>query len=349
MPPTGVAPNKQCNGYDKLSRRNPQNPTAVLESLEYTYDSAGNVASRVDQRLEQETGYSYDALNRLTEFNPPGEGATAYGYDAAGNRTEAGGTTYTFNALNQATESSTGTTYSYDGAGRLAAEVSGPEETTYGWDAFDHLDGHGDVTAVSSPAGAIESRQNFDPWGNQLSGPSLEMGYLGAWERPSDSATGLIQMGARSYAPSMGAFVSEDPVLGHLGISVSANRYPYAWDNPVNRFDLSGREVPLGMPIFIAACGPSPEEVSDRAHDFAKRTSGIRRWLNNFAIGTGECAYEGVLNGRYKSPCHDAYEEFWENLEELGEGLEPEDPEDPKPPIGPFPVLPGFPTLEPER
>jgi len=78
-------------------------------------------------------------LNRLTEFNPPGEGSTAYGYDAAGNRTEAGGTTYAFNALNQPTESSAGTTYSYDEAGRLTGEVNGSEGTTFAWDPFDHL------------------------------------------------------------------------------------------------------------------------------------------------------------------------------------------------------------------
>ena len=44
-------------------------------------------------------------------------------------------------------------------------------------------------------------------------------GDLGAWERPSDPTSTLIQMGARSYDPALGAFASEDSVLGHLGIS----------------------------------------------------------------------------------------------------------------------------------
>ena len=34
--------------------------------------------------------------------------------------------------------------------------------------------------AVTNGAAEVESRQSFDPWGSQLSGPSLEMGYLGA-------------------------------------------------------------------------------------------------------------------------------------------------------------------------
>lgn len=432
--PNGVT---TTNLYDEAGRlaettSKTTEPLSVLESLKYGYDAAGDVTSRLDQRLESETTYAYDALGRLIEFNPPGEGATTYAYDAAGNRTEAGATTYSFNALNQLTEDSTGTTYSYDGAGRLSGEVNGTEETTFSWDPFDHLakaetpaatvtyafdglerlserhsgestkvfhygdlgdmptytadsegktinsyvqgpgglfeqrsgeatayplvDGHGDVTAIANGAAEVESRQSFDPWGNQLSGPSVEMGYLGGWERPTDGATGLVQMGARSYAPGLGSFTSEDPVLGHLGIGVSANRYPYVWDNPVSRYDLEGRDLELptltGSPICILNCSPSePREIAeftqDRAHDFVKVSAGTRKWLANFSNGTGECVYEGLLNGRYKSPCHHAFEKFWENLEELGESLDPEEPDDPKPPLGPPPIPPRFPTPAP--
>ena len=69
------------------------------------------------------------------------------------------------------------------------------------------------------------------------------MGYLGAWERPTDPATGLIQMGARTYDPSLGSFASEDPVLGHLGLGESVGHYLYVRDNPLNSYDLSGRDV----------------------------------------------------------------------------------------------------------
>lgn len=186
-------------------------------------------------------------------------------------------TLYAYNALNQLTEDSDGTTYSYDEAGRMTGKVKGAEETSYTWSLLDHLakvegpggttsygydglerlserkdesaikvlhygdlsdlptyvangegkttmsylqgarglveqrsgeatayplaDAHGDLTAITSTAGAIESRQSYGPWGEQLSGPSLEMGYLGAWERPSDEASGLIQMGRAPTTP----------------------------------------------------------------------------------------------------------------------------------------------------
>jgi RHS repeat-associated protein len=375
--PNGLTTTNLYNEAGRLAETTSKTlePPSVLESLKYSYDASGNVTSRMDQRLETEAGYAYDSLNRLTEFDPPGEGATTYGYDAAGNRTEAGGITYAFNALNQPTEASTGTSYSYDAAGRLTGEVNGSEETTFAWDPFDHLakvegsngsvtyafdglerlserkegeaprifhygdlgdmatyetngegktttsylqgpsglveqrsgeatafplvDGHGDVTAITSGTAEVESRLSFDPWGNQLSGPNLEMGYLGAWGRRSDPASGLIQMGVRSYDPALGSFVSEDPVLGHLGIGVSSNRYPYVWDNPVNRYDLEGRDVELpGAPICVLGCSPEePQELTDRAHDFWKHVRGPLSDIYNFAGNHWQGCVEGAGAG----------------------------------------------------
>lgn len=46
---------------------------------------------------------------------------------------------------------------------------------------------------------------------------------------------GLIQMGARPYAPGLGRFLEVDPIEGG-----SANDYDYVSGEPVNRFDLDG-------------------------------------------------------------------------------------------------------------
>jgi len=316
--PSGVTTTNVYNEAGRLAETTSKDASsATLEALKYGYDAAGNVLSRTDSRLEEETTYAYDALNRLTEFNPPGEGSTAYGYDEAGNRTEAGATTYEYNALNQLTKASDGTTYSYDGAGRMTNKESEAGKTSYEWDLFDHLaqaegpsetasyaydglerlserkaggntqivhygdltdlptydangegktttsyvqgahglveqrsgeatsyplaDAHGDLTAITGPTGTVESRQTYDPWGTQLSGPTLEMGYLGAWERRADPTTSLIQMGARSYSQELGVFLTEDPVLVTVGFSQLNNRYAYAADRTPNLTDLTGR------------------------------------------------------------------------------------------------------------
>lgn len=102
-------------------------------------------------------------------------------------------------------------------------------------------DAHGDVTAIANAAGEVISRQSYDPWGAQLSGSTLEMGYLGAQQRRTDTATGLIQMGTRPYSPVLGVFMSEDPVLGQIGLGITTNRYPYVWNNPLTLYDLDGR------------------------------------------------------------------------------------------------------------
>src|SRR4051812_7907291 len=72
--PDGVTTTNVYNEAGRLAETSSKTaePLAVLEAVKYGYDAAGNVTSKVDQRLEQETSYAYDALNRLTEFNPPG-------------------------------------------------------------------------------------------------------------------------------------------------------------------------------------------------------------------------------------------------------------------------------------
>jgi RHS repeat-associated protein len=111
-------------------------------------------------------------------------------------------------------------------------------------------------------AGGVESRQEYSPWGEQLSGPSLEMGYIGAWERPTDPTTGMIQMGARTYDPSLGSFTSEDPVLGHLGVGESLDHYPYVRNNPLNAYDLNGLDVCIPTP-FGGACAGEAADIGN--------------------------------------------------------------------------------------
>jgi RHS repeat-associated protein len=62
-----------------------------------------------------------------------------------------------------------------------------------------------------------------------------EYGWLGSQERSTERPGGAISMGARVYVPQLGRFLQPDPVPGG-----SANPYDYAWQDPVNAFDLNG-------------------------------------------------------------------------------------------------------------
>ena len=65
----------------------------------------------------------------------------SYGYDARGNRTSAGGATYSYNALNQLISDSAGNdcTRHPRNAGRLMELVDGSNTTSDGYDALDEL------------------------------------------------------------------------------------------------------------------------------------------------------------------------------------------------------------------
>jgi RHS repeat-associated protein len=119
----------------------------------------------------------------------------------------------------------------------------GALQTSGGDVTFQIADMHGDVIATADDdpeATELLSTQSFDEFGNPqqdsvLAGGSAEYGWLGAKSRRTQLPSGVIQMGARSYIPTVGRFISIDPVRGG-----SANAYDYANQDPVNTFDLNG-------------------------------------------------------------------------------------------------------------
>jgi RHS repeat-associated protein len=97
---------------------------------------------------------------------------------------------------------------------------------------------HGDVVATASPspsATELASTSEYDEFGNPEKGSPARFGWLGGKQRRTELASGVIQMGVRSYVPAIGRFLTLDPVPGG-----SANAYDYANQDPVNNFDLTG-------------------------------------------------------------------------------------------------------------
>lgn len=96
---------------------------------------------------------------------------------------------------------------------------------------------HGDIVATASAdpsATKLISTALFDEFGTPKVGVE-RFGWLGGKQRRTELASGTIQMGARSYVPTLGRFLSPDPVAGG-----SANPYDYVNGDPVNGLDLTG-------------------------------------------------------------------------------------------------------------
>ncbi|MEA2623561.1 MAG: hypothetical protein QOH61_2471 [Chloroflexota bacterium] len=102
-------------------------------------------------------------------------------------------------------------------------------------------DTQGSVLASIDSAGTLSGLTHLDPYGNPLQGNSATpgIGYTGEWS----DASGLINLRARLYDPTLGRFLSRDTFLGVASAPQSHNPYAYAQDNPLRYTDPSGHFV----------------------------------------------------------------------------------------------------------
>ncbi|MBI4415704.1 MAG: RHS repeat-associated core domain-containing protein [Euryarchaeota archaeon] len=81
---------------------------------------------------------------------------------------------------------------------------------------------------------------------------------VAAAHQQKDANTGLYYLYRRFYDPELGRFLSQDPILGHLTVPQSLDRFTYTVNNPLRYVDPDGGGLvepvlvgrgPLGGPL----------------------------------------------------------------------------------------------------
>lgn len=259
-------------GYDSAGRLTSKQTKLsngkVVADYSYTLDKVGNITKQIKQEpfgdillTNEDVSYSYNSANRITKAgdisfsfdengNTTKRGSEAYSWDELDRLTRAGSTNITYDPLglitsygditfttdplgmgNVLSDSKSGATYVY-GLG-LEARVVGSKVSYYVTDA------RGSVVAIVDENGNVTHKYQYDefgkvtqkeePAGNANYNPFQYVGKYGVMYLNDHH----YYMRARHYDPTIGRFLSEDPIW-------STNLYPYADNNPIMGIDPRG-------------------------------------------------------------------------------------------------------------
>jgi RHS repeat-associated protein len=212
----------------------------------YAFDANGNMTSQASNL------FTWDGENRLTKITySGGAGDTVFQYDALGRCiliTETGTATGSIEFVWCGTErceqidrNGLGVEVDRKRFFSSGAQIlQGANTSSY----FYTRDQLGSVREMISASGALQAQYSYSPFGERTkiagSGPDADFGFAGMYFH---ARSGLNLTMFRAYSPSLGRWLSRDP----MGESMGPNLYGYVRNNPMNFRD------PLGLSEADAA------------------------------------------------------------------------------------------------
>ncbi|MFE2719241.1 polymorphic toxin-type HINT domain-containing protein [Streptomyces mirabilis] len=296
--------NNGCTANCNSTGAQPHTLTATTGGTNPTtfgYDENGNLHTRTPTTGPGQT-LTWDDEGHLAQVDTSGSSPTTtkYLYDADGNqliRRDPGQTTL-FAGDTQIVVNTSVTpnvllgavrTYTHGGAGTPVAVRS---SLANGGVKYLFNDPNGTATLSMDTTTQQVARQQNTPYGqprasaNTTTWPDPTHSYLG---KPQDTTTGYTDIGARKYDPTLGRFISADPLLQPTSPQ-SLGGYTYADDNPLTNSDPSG----------LMACA-SPDECGGGAQ-YGNNTPTLNsggKALNDASWGCNGC---DVVNSSNSDP-----------------------------------------------
>ncbi len=218
----------------------------------FAYDENGNLRTRTSGA--DTTTYTWDAGDRLVRVDLPDGTYVAYTYGPQGRRLSRQGRDgetvyYVYDGQNLVEER--------DADGDvLASYVHGatldrPYSMQRDGQTYYYLyDRQGSVVGLTDGGGNLVAQYEYDAWGNLLDESGTVENPFRYTGREWDAEVGLYYNRARYYDPTLGRFLSRDP----LGPVDGTNRYVYVANNPVNYTDSQGTNRDKDEPPCDGAC-----------------------------------------------------------------------------------------------
>lgn len=235
-------------------------PNVDIPNVNYTYNAANRLITdsiniyhydyNGNMTVKGSSTYSYDEANNLVSYS--GNGSFAFTYDGKGNR-------------RSASRNGELTKFVLDQNGNVLVELNGSNEVqcyyVYGQGLISRIkpdntthyyiyDYRGSVVVMTddSEEANVTHKYQYDDFGNILQMEEADFNpfrYVGKYGVTYESEE-LYFMHARYYDPTIGRFLSEDPIWDF-------NLYPYAANNPITGIDPAGESVILGIAAIVFA------------------------------------------------------------------------------------------------
>lgn len=288
---------------DKAYSYNNRNQTTQVtdnllaaNSATYSYDNNGN---RIQKQTSTQTeNYIYDVRDQLKEIQQGGSTIGQFLYDYQGLRVEKitsdnGASTtrkyvYDDQSVLQQTDASGNTLSKYDyGTNRLLSLTHATEGAQFY--LFDAL---GSPVNLTTTAGVVQARYQYDAFGNQRSQVGSSANVFGFTGHEKDEETGLYYFKARYYDPTLGQFLTQDAFEGLEDTPPSLHKYIYAYGNPTVYWDPDGN---MTTRAEREAADKAAYEARQKAElkEQEQIQTGVSQAIENFNKMNEECLKSG--------------------------------------------------------